>query len=336
MSRQPVVVVTGAAAGVGRATAHRFAEAGCAIGLLARDASALEDVRSEVEALGGSALCLPVDMADADAVFAAAERVERELGPIEVWVNVAMVTVFSPVVRMTPEEFRRVIEVTFLGYVHGTMAALKHMRPRDSGVIVQTGSALAYRGIPLQAAYCSAKHAIRGFTSSLRAELDHEKSGVRMTIVELPAVNTPQFDWARSHMRHQPRPLAPVVQPEVAADALFEASRRPAREYWLGRMTIMTILGNMLLPGVMDRMMATTAFKGQQRRQLTGPDRQDNLMEPVHGGHATRGAFSREAENSAWLVEGPDARLMAAAAGGLVFALAGAALASSLRRRRRS
>jgi NAD(P)-dependent dehydrogenase (short-subunit alcohol dehydrogenase family) len=314
------VVITGASAGVGRATARRFAAEGARIGLIGRDAAALEDARSDIEELGGIGLPLPADVADAEAVFAAGARVERELGPIDVWVNNAMATVFSPVWALTPEEFRRVTEVTYLGFVHGTMAALRCMRPRNRGTIVQVGSALAYRGIPLQAAYCGAKHAIRGFTDSLRAELIHEGSGVRITTVHLPAVNTPQFDWARTHMERQPRPAGAVYQPEAAADAIAHAARHAAREYWLGKSTSVAIVGNMLAPGLADRYLAATAFDGQSRREPVEADRQDNLFEPVRGRHAARGSFDEEAmADEALLVPGPSTRLaIAAGAFGLV------------------
>jgi NAD(P)-dependent dehydrogenase (short-subunit alcohol dehydrogenase family) len=214
------VVITGASAGVGRAVALRFAKAGANLALIARDAAALDDVKQEAEKLGGSALVVPADVADANAVFEAADAIARVRGGIDIWINDAMVTVFAPVWETTPEEYRRVTEVTYLGMVHGTMAALRHMRGRNRGTIVQVGSALAYRGIPLQAAYCGAKHALRGFTDSLRTELDHDNSAVAVTVVELPAVNTPQFDWARTRMPRKPRPVPPVVQPEAVADII--------------------------------------------------------------------------------------------------------------------
>jgi NAD(P)-dependent dehydrogenase (short-subunit alcohol dehydrogenase family) len=294
-----VIVITGASAGVGRAAAHRFARAGYAIGLIARDADALDRVRGEVEERGGTALALPLDVADADAVFAAADRFREVFGKIDVWVNDAMVTVFSPVSRMTPEEFRRVTEVTYLGFVHGTMAALRHMRPADRGTIVQIGSALAYRGIPLQSAYCGAKHAIRGFTDSLRSELIHERSRVKLVMLQLPAVNTPQFDWARAHMPCEPRPVAPVVEPEVIARAVFKAVQDPAREYWIGLSTLKVIVANMVLPGLLDWYLARTCISGQQTKQPIAADRRDNLEQPVHGPHRVRGRFSSEAGDHA-------------------------------------
>ncbi|WP_191060158.1 SDR family oxidoreductase [Geminicoccus harenae] len=308
-----VVVVTGASAGVGRAVAHRLARDGCRIGLLARDAAALETVRAEIEHLGGQGLVLPADVADPDAVFAAAERVERELGPIDVWINDAMVTVFSRFWDLAPDEFRRVTEVTYLGFVHGTMAALRHMRSRDRGTIVQVGSALAYRGIPLQSAYCGAKHAIRGFTDSLRTELIHDGSRIRLTTVHLPAVNTPQFDWARTHMECQPRPAGQVYEPEVAAEAICHAAYHADREYWLGGSTDLAILGDMAAPGLADRYLAATTVEGQCRPAPAGPDRQDNLFQPVSGRHALRGSFSQEAKTDALRLTGSSARLLTAA-----------------------
>jgi len=294
-----VVVITGASAGVGRAVAHRFARAGFSMGLIARDAAALEEVRDEVEKLGGTAIVLALDVADAASVFAAADRVAGVFGRIDVWVNDAMVTVFSPTWKMTPDEFRRVTEVTYLGFVHGTMAALRHMREANRGSIIQIGSALSYRGIPLQSAYCGAKHAIRGFTDSLRAELIHERSRITLTMLQLPAVNTPQFDWARAHMARAPRPVAPVVEPEAIAEAVFGAVRRPAREYWIGLSTLKVILGNMLMPGVLDRYLAKVCVEGQQTHDPIGPHRIDNLYEPVHSLHRTRGSFSAESGSSA-------------------------------------
>src|SRR4051794_8555315 len=266
-SSAPVVVVTGASAGVGRAIVRRFARSGFRIGLIARDADALEEVRHEVERLGGQALVCPADVANPEAIFAAADHVFKTFGAIDVWINDAMATVFSPVWRISPEEFRRVTEVTYLGFVHGTMAALRHMRPFNRGKIIQIGSALAYRGIPLQSAYCGAKYAIRGFTDSLRTELIHEGSAISLTIVELPAVNTPQFEWARTHMHRQPRPVAPVVEPEVIARTVFEAVRRPRREYWIGLSTIKVILGNMVLPAFLDRYLARVAYEGQETNE---------------------------------------------------------------------
>ncbi|WP_439393400.1 SDR family oxidoreductase [Bradyrhizobium sp. PMVTL-01] len=332
---RPVVVITGASAGVGRAIAHRFGRAGYSIGLIARDADALEEVRREVEETGRRAVVMPLDVADAGAVFAAADRIASTLGPIDIWINDAMVTVFSPVWRMTPDEFRRVTEVTYLGFVHGTMAALRHMRPANRGTIIQIGSALAYRGIPLQSAYCGAKHAIRGFTDSLRSELRHEQSRIKLTMLQLPAVNTPQFDWARAHMPRSPRPVAPVVEPEVIANAVYEAVRRPAREYWIGFSTLKVIFGNMIAPGLLDRYLAQTCISGQQTKRPIDEMRPDNLEQPVRGLHRTRGSFDSEAVDSAFAAPASMLRLapIAALLGTVALALAAGRATRSTRSR---
>jgi NAD(P)-dependent dehydrogenase (short-subunit alcohol dehydrogenase family) len=293
------VVITGASAGVGRAVALRFAAAGANVALIARSADALQGVKREAESLGVDAMAVPLDVADGDAVLQAVDMIGRAFGPIDIWINNAMVTVFSPVWMMSPPEFRRVTEVTYLGVVHGTMAALRHMRPRNRGTIVNVGSALAYRGIPLQAAYCGAKHAIRGFTDSLRSELIHTRSKISLTVVELPAVNTPQFDWARTHLAKEPRPVPPVAQPEAIADAIFRAAERPRREYWIGLSTLKAILANMILPSYLDRYLAKVAFEAQQTDTPVPANRRDNLMLPVSGLHRTRGRFDREAEQQA-------------------------------------
>lgn len=310
-----VVVVTGAAAGVGRATAHRFAHAGARVGLIARDGSALEDVKAEIESFGGTAFVAAADVADGHAVFAAADAIAAALGPIDVWVNDAMVTVYAPVVDMTPEEFRRVTEVTYLGFVHGTMAALNHMRPRNRGTIVQVGSSLAYRGIPLQSAYCGAKHAIRGFTDSLRSELLHDRSPIAVTMVQLPAVNTPQFDWARVHIDREPRPVPPVVQPEAVAEAIVRAARHPRREYWLGLSTVKVILGSMAAPGCLDRLLARWAYRGEESQRAVPPGRRDNLFTPVHDLHRTRGSFGQGASSTVAVFTGEKVRLALAGLG---------------------
>jgi NAD(P)-dependent dehydrogenase (short-subunit alcohol dehydrogenase family) len=268
----------------------------------------------------------PVDVADAKALFAAAERLEAKLGAPDIWINDAMETVFSPLAEMTPEEFRRVTEVTYLGFVHGTMAALKSMRPRGRGRIVQIGSALAYRGIPLQSAYCGAKHAIRGFTDSVRTELLHEQSAVSIAMVDLPAVNTPQFDWARAHTQREPRPMGRPIQPERVAEAVFKAAAGGWREYWLGVPTIETVIGNSVWPGLLDRFLARRAVAGQQTDRAVAPDRPDNLWRPVGSLHRTRGSFSGEAAKGAVLVPAPLARLGTVAAGAAAFFALGAAL----------
>ncbi len=313
--RGRVVVVTGASAGVGRAVAQRFARAGASLGLIARDGAALEELRADLASSAQDICCVACDMCDADAVFDAATRIAGALGPIDIWINNAMVTVFSPLNEITPEEFKHVTETTYLGYVYGTMAALRNMRPRNAGVILQVGSALAYRGIPLQAAYCGAKHAIRGFTDSLRAELLHDGSDVKLTMVQLPAVNTPQFDWARSHIAGAPRPVPPVVQPEAIADAIFHAAQEAHREYWIGRRTVQAILGNMLAPGLLDRYLARFGYESQERASPRPPGSGDNLFAPVHALHRTRGSFDAEASDRVSVWSGERARLAAAGVG---------------------
>ena len=329
-----VAVITGASAGVGRAIAHRFAHAGWRIGLIARDAEALDEVRREVAELGGSAIIAAADVANSDALFAAADQIANAFGSIDVWINDAMITVFAPFWQMTPEEFRRVTEVTYLGQVHGTMAALRHMRPLNRGKIIQIGSALAYRGIPLQSAYCGAKHAIRGFTNSLRTELIHDRSAIQLTIMELPAVNTPQFDWARTRMPYQPRPVAPVVEPEVIANAVFEAVGYHRREYWIGLSTLKVILGNMVLPAFLDRYLAKVAFGGQQTARPVSGDRKDNLEEPVHSLHRTRGRFGNEAKDRAIVTSGPLDRIAPLMIGAVLLFATGMLTAVSARRHR--
>jgi short-subunit dehydrogenase len=296
-SRQPVVVVTGASAGVGRATVRELARRGAAIGLLARGEAGLAGARRDVEAVGGRAAAIAVDVADADAVEAAAQRIEAELGPIDAWVNAAMVSVFSPIRETGANEIRRVTEVTYLGTVHGTLAALRRMLPRDSGVILQVGSALAYRSIPLQAAYCAAKHAVAGFTDSLRSELLHDDANVRVTMVQLPALNTPQFDWSRSRMPMRAQPVPPIFQPELAARAIVDAIDHPAREVFLGLPTVLAIQGQKLAPGILDRYLAETAVAGQQTAEPEDPGRPDNLFEPLDAAvdHGARGRFDARA-----------------------------------------
>jgi short-subunit dehydrogenase len=308
-STRQTIVITGASAGVGRALALRFARGGGHVGLIARDERALAEVAEEVKALGGNPAVAAADVADADAVFAAADRIAEELGPIDIWINNAMATVFSSIADISPAEFRRVTEVTYLGSVHGAMAALRHMRPRNRGRIVQVGSSLSYRGIPLQSAYCGAKCAVRGFLDSLRAELIHDNSGIRLTMVQLPAVNTPQFDWARTHRSREPRPVPPVNQPEAVADAIFRAAHGARREYWIGFSTVKVIVGSLLLPAFLDRYLARNAYEAQDREAAVAPDRRDNLIEPVHDLHRTRGSFDREARTSVTLLSGAEVRL---------------------------
>ena len=299
MSRrdQEVVVVTGASAGVGRAIAHEFAARGAAVALLARGVRGLNDAAREVEERGGVALTLPVDVADAAQVEAAAAAVEERFGHIDVWVNNAMATIFAPALDVTAEEFARSTEVTYLGTVYGTMAALRRMRPRDRGVIVQVGSALAYRGIPLQAPYCGAKHALQGFLESLRAELLHEGANVHVTMVQLPALNTPQFTWARTRMPREAQPVPPIYQPEVAAKAIVWAARNPRRELMVAWPTVKAIMGNAVAPGLADRYLARSGYDAQQRDEPHDPSRPDNLFEPVDADEdrGVHGPFDEEA-----------------------------------------
>lgn len=330
--RPEVVVITGASAGVGRATARAFARRGAQVGLLARGRDGLEGARRDVEAAGGRALVLPADVANADEVEAAAALAESELGPIDIWINNAMVSVFSPVKQTTAEEYRRVTDVTYLGLVYGTLAALKRMLPRDRGVIVQVGSALAYRGIPLQSAYCAAKHAVQGFHDSLRSELIHDKSRVRVTMVQLPALNTPQFSWVRTRLPGKPQPVPPIFQPEVAARAILHAAHSDRREIYVGWPTVKAIVGDKIAPGFLDHYLADMAYEGQQMKEPVDPNRQDNLWEPVPGDHGAHGEFDDRARSvslQAWATT--HRRSLALAAAGL---FAGAATTALILRRR--
>lgn len=298
-SKQRVVVITGASAGIGRAAALAFAQDGAVVALLARDAERLAAAVEEITTLGGKALAIPLDVADPDQITHAAAQVEEELGPIDVWVNNAMVTVLSRAVEMTTDEYRRVTEVSYLGAVYGTLAALKYMRARNRGVIVQVGSALAYRGIPLQSAYCAAKFAVRGFTDSVRVELLYEKSPIHLTMVHLAAFNTPQFQWARHRLSAQPQPLPPIFQPELAAKAILWASKHRRRELYVGFPALKTIIGNKLFPGLADRMAAKQGFTGQMDLSVPPPapadQREDNLFAPVAGNFASHGRFDDRA-----------------------------------------
>ena len=289
-----VVVITGASAGVGRATARAFAARRAHIGLLARDPDRLEQTRQEVEAAGGRAIAIPTDVADADQVEAAARAVERAFGPIDIWINNAMASVFSPILEMTPKEFARVTDVTYLGTVHGTLAALRRMVPRDRGVIVQVGSALAYRGIPIQAAYCAAKHAVQGFCESVRTELLHDRSRVRVTMVQLPALNTPQFDWVRNRLPGRAAPLPPIFQPELGARAIMWAAHHDRREVNVGWQTVKAILANRFVPALTDKYLARTGYS--QHTGAPERPRPDNLFEPVPGDPGAHGRFDKQAK----------------------------------------
>ena len=291
-----IVVITGASAGVGRATARKFAKHGAWVALLARGKGGLEAARKEVEELGGKALAIPVDVANADEVEAAAAKIEIDLGRVDTWINNAMTSVFSPIKEMTPEEFRRVTEVTYLGCVYGTLAALKRMLARDRGVIVQVGSALAYRGIPLQAAYCAAKHAIQGFCDSLRCELLHDNSNVCLTMLQMPALNTPQFGWVKSRLPRKAQPVPPIFQPEVAAEAIYFAAHHPRREFYVGLPSLKAIVANRIAPGLLDRILARTGYESQQYDGPEDPNRPNNLWEPVPGDHGAHGDFDARAK----------------------------------------
>jgi short-subunit dehydrogenase len=320
---RPVVVITGASAGIGRATAVEFARQGYSVGIVARGRDRLESARRDLEALGARVFVAQADVANADALQEAADRVAEAFGGIHVWINNAMASVFGPVSTLTPEEIRRVTDVTYLGQVHGTLAALRHMRRDDQGTIVQIGSALSYRSIPLQSAYCAAKFAARGFTDSLRTELEHEDSGIRLTMVQLPAVNTPQFDWARNHTSRRLQPVPPIHDPEPIARAIRRAAEEAPRELWVGAPTIEAILGTMVAPGLLDRYMARKAWDGQMTAAAE-PPRGDNLFEPIAGDPGARGRFSDRARPTVVAVSGTVVRgaLLAALAGGLAGAAA--------------
>jgi short-subunit dehydrogenase len=312
-----VVVVTGASGGVGRAIAHAFAKRGARVALVARGEAALRDVEREVHELGGEALVVATDVADAEQVEAAAVAAEDHFGPIDIWINDAMATVFAKAVDTDPAEFKRATEVTYLGTVYGTMAALRRMTARDHGKIVQVGSALSYRAIPLQGAYCGSKFAIRGFTDSIRTELLHDKSKVRITMVQLPGVNTTQFNWCRSKLPNHPKPVPPIYQPEIPAEAVYWAAHHHRRELWVGYSAVQAILGTMLAPSLADRYLARTAFSGQQVPDMpVRADRPDNLLSPLPQMAATHGIFDDEAKTSSpqlWLSK--HRRLLAGAAG---------------------
>jgi NAD(P)-dependent dehydrogenase (short-subunit alcohol dehydrogenase family) len=329
-----VVVVTGASAGVGRATVRAFARRGAHLGLIARGNDGLEGARREVEQAGGSALVLPTDVADPEQVEAAAAAVEGTFGPIDVWINNAMASVFSPIREMTAAEFRRVTEVTYLGYVYGTLAALRRMLPRDRGTILQVGSALAYRSIPLQAAYCAAKHAVLGFTESLFCELIHDKSRVRVAMIQLPALNTPQFGWVKSRLPRRAQPVPPIFQPEVAAEAILFAAEHDRRELWVGFSTLKAIAGERIAPRLLDHYLARHGYDAQQHDGPEDPNRPNNLWAPVPGDHGAHGEFDARARpQSPWLWLTTHRGLLGALA--LTSAGRGAALSLMGSRRRR-
>lgn len=329
MAKSEVVVITGASAGVGRATVREFAKHGATVGLIARGKDGLEGARREVEAAGGKALVLPVDVANPEQVEAAAEQVERDLGPIDIWVNNAMASVFSPIREMTAAEFKRVTEVTYLGYVYSTLAALKYMLPRDRGTIVHVGSALAYRSIPLQAAYCASKHAVLGFFASLRTELMHDKSNVHTTMVQMPALNTPQFGWVKSRLPRKAQPVPPIFQPEVAARAIYYAAHHPhRREYYAGWSTVKAIFGNKIVPSLGDMYLARTGYDSQQYDGSEDPNRPNNLYEPVKGDHGAHGHFDARAHSRSLELWGEThVQLLAGAA---ALGVAGLALGAAL------
>lgn len=293
--KSEVVVVTGASAGVGRAIACEFAGQHASVALLARSLDGLKGARQDVERLGGRALTIQADVSDDAQVERAAETVERELGPIDIWINNAMVSVLSPALEMTAEEYRRVTNVTYLGYVYGTLAALRRMVPRDHGVVVQIGSALAYRAIPLQSAYCAAKHAVQGFTESLRSELIHDGSRVHLTTVQLPAVNTPQFSWIKTRMPRHPQPVPPIYQPEVIARAVYWVAHHRRREFAVGYPTVQAIIGDKFIPGLLDHYLAHVGYDAQQTDEPVSPNRLNNLFDPLPGDYGARGEFSDRA-----------------------------------------
>jgi NAD(P)-dependent dehydrogenase (short-subunit alcohol dehydrogenase family) len=301
MATSPVVVITGASAGLGRAIAHAYADRGAKLALLARNPEALAAAKRECEELGGQAIFIPTDVSDPEAVENAATQIEQELGPIDIWVNDAMVSVFSPVKEMEAADYQRVTEVLYLGFVYGTLAALRRMLPRNQGTIIQIGSALSYRSIPLQSAYCAAKHAINGFTDSLRCELYHDLSNVRITTVQMPAMNTTQFNWVKNRMPRNTQPVPPIFEPEVAAKVVVAAglAKRPRREYWVGTPTVMAILGQKFFPGLLDRYLGNTGYKSQQiANEPRDPDAPNNLYEFVPGVHSARGKFDDRSKRS--------------------------------------
>jgi NAD(P)-dependent dehydrogenase (short-subunit alcohol dehydrogenase family) len=325
MQSPEVVVITGASAGVGRATARAFGKRGAKVGLIARGKDGLDAAKREIEESGGEAIVLPLDVSDENAVEQAAAEVERAFGPIDIWINNAMLSVFSPITQMTPDDYRRVTDVTYLGYVWGTLAALRRMKPRDRGVIVQVGSALAYRGIPLQSAYCAAKHAVQGFHDSLLSELIHDGSNVRVVMVQMPALNTPQFRWVKSRLPRKAQPVPPIFQPEVAADAIVWAAYSGRREVNVGWPTTKAIIGNNLVPGLGDHYLAKYGYDAQMIDEPEVPGRPDNLWSPLPGDHGAHGVFDDRSVNVSiemelnkrrgWIAAGAAALLLACLAG---------------------
>jgi short-subunit dehydrogenase len=323
-SKPAVVVITGASAGIGRATVRAFAKRGVHIGLLARSCDGLEGARQEVENAGAKALVLPTDVSDPEPVEAAAVAVEKEFSPVDIWVNNAMASISSPFLEIEPEEFRHVTEVTYLGYVYGTMAALRRMKKRDHGTIVQVGSALAYRSIPLQSAYCGAKAVIRGFTDSIRCELNHDSSNVYVTMVQMPAVNTPQFDWIKSNMPHKSQPVPPIFQPEVAAEAIVWGATHKQRELYVGSSTVEAILGTKVTPGLLDRYLDQTGYKSQQTDQPENQNRLSNLWESLPDDHGAHGRFDNQVQDYStqlWATENQDWLILGLGTGVVLVAL---------------
>jgi len=296
-----IAVVTGASAGLGRACARAFGVSGYDVALIARGMDGLEAGKNEIVTMGRKAMYVSVDIADASAVDRAAQQIEDELGPIDIWVSNAMNSVFSPISEMVPSDYQRVTEVTYLGQVYGTLAALKRMEGRNKGSLVFVGSALAYRGIPLQSAYCASKHAIMGFYESLRTELMHKKSNIRVSAVQLPAMNTTQFGFVKSRLPKKPRPMGTIYQPEVAARAIVYAAEQPRREVLVGFSTLKTIVGNKIAPWYADRVLAKTGFKGQQTGQDEDPTRDNNLWDPLPGDHGVHGKFGEDARSFSWI-----------------------------------
>jgi short-subunit dehydrogenase len=329
----PVVVVTGAGAGAGRAIARRFGREGWRVALISREEERLEDAKNEIEAAGGQALVIPTDVARPQAVFAARDRVVQEWGTIDAWINCAMATVVGPIDELDAEDFKRVVEVTLLGYVYGTQAALSVMKPRNQGAIVQIGSALAYRAIPLQSAYCAAKFAIRGFTDSLRAELKHAKSNIKVSMLQMPGMNTLQFDWARNLFKDKYQPVGDVYDPDVAAEAAWRAVQRGPREYWVGKSAIEAIVGQLVFPPLLDKLVSKSGYEQQISHTPEAPGRPDNLYEPVKGHQAARGRFGGRAKPKALILDATHARIGAAAAVVLGLGLAMSAAFAAGRRR---